>query len=38
LRDVIEPLAVAQQVKQDTVGAKAAATRVQFFAMRNMRT
>jgi alpha-D-ribose 1-methylphosphonate 5-triphosphate synthase subunit PhnG len=38
LRDVVEPLAAAQQAKRDAVAAKAAATRVQFFAMRNMRT
>ena len=38
LRDVIEPLAADQQAKRDAVAAKAAATRVQFFAMRNMRT
>jgi alpha-D-ribose 1-methylphosphonate 5-triphosphate synthase subunit PhnG len=35
---MIEPLAVTQQARRDTVAAKAAATRVQFFAMRNMRT
>jgi alpha-D-ribose 1-methylphosphonate 5-triphosphate synthase subunit PhnG len=38
LEEVIEPLAVAQQARRDAVAAKAAATRVQFFAMRNMRT
>lgn len=38
LHDVIEPLAADQQAKRDAVAAKAAATRVQFFAMRNMRT
>jgi alpha-D-ribose 1-methylphosphonate 5-triphosphate synthase subunit PhnG len=38
LEDVIEPLAVTQQARRDTVAAKAAATRVQFFAMRNMRS
>jgi alpha-D-ribose 1-methylphosphonate 5-triphosphate synthase subunit PhnG len=38
LRDIIEPLAAAQQEKREAVAAKAAATRVQFFAMRNMRT
>jgi alpha-D-ribose 1-methylphosphonate 5-triphosphate synthase subunit PhnG len=38
MRDVVEPLAAAQQAKRDAVAAKAAATRVQFFAMRNMRT
>jgi alpha-D-ribose 1-methylphosphonate 5-triphosphate synthase subunit PhnG len=34
---VIKPLAAAQQARRDAVAAKAAATRVQFFAMRNMR-
>jgi alpha-D-ribose 1-methylphosphonate 5-triphosphate synthase subunit PhnG len=38
LRDVVEPLAAVQQAERDVVAAKAAATRVQFFAMRNMRT
>jgi alpha-D-ribose 1-methylphosphonate 5-triphosphate synthase subunit PhnG len=38
LRDVVEPLAKKQEAKRSTVAAKAAATRVQFFAMRNMRT
>ena len=38
MHDVIEPLAAAQQARRDAVAAKAAATRVQFFAMRNMRT
>ena len=38
LDDVIEPLAAAQQARRDAVAAKAAATRVQFFAMRNMRS
>ena len=38
LEDVIEPLAAAQQARRDAVAAKAAATRVQFFAMRNMRS
>ncbi len=38
LEDVIEPLAQMQQARRDAVAAKAAATRVQFFAMRNMRT
>lgn len=38
LRDVVEPLAAEQKAKRDAVAAKAAATRVQFFAMRNMRT
>ena len=37
LEDVIEPLASMQQARRDGVAAKAAATRVQFFAMRNMR-
>jgi alpha-D-ribose 1-methylphosphonate 5-triphosphate synthase subunit PhnG len=38
LRDVVEPLAALQQAERETVAAKAAGTRVQFFAMRNMRT
>jgi len=38
LQDVIEPLAAEQQARRNAVAAKAAATRVQFFAMRNMRT
>ncbi len=38
MRDVVEPLAAVQQAKRHAVAAKAAATRVQFFAMRNMRT
>ena len=38
LEDVIEKLAAAQQARRDAVAAKAAATRVQFFAMRNMRS
>ena len=38
LDDVVEPLAAAQQARRDSVAAKAAATRVQFFAMRNMRS
>ena len=38
LQDLIEPLAAAQQAKRDAVAARAAATRVQFFAMRNMRS
>ena len=37
LTDVVEPLAAAQQVEARCDGAKAAATRVQFFAMRKMR-
>ena len=37
LQQVIEPLAQAQQGQRDAVAAKAAATRVEFFAMRNMR-
>jgi alpha-D-ribose 1-methylphosphonate 5-triphosphate synthase subunit PhnG len=37
LDEVIEPLAATQQARRDAVAAKAAATRVQFFAMRNMR-
>src|SRR5271166_3210541 len=38
LAQVIEPLAATQQARRDAVAAKAAATRVQFFAMRTMRT
>ena len=38
MEDVIEPLALAQQARRGAVAAKAAATRVQFFAMRNMRS
>jgi alpha-D-ribose 1-methylphosphonate 5-triphosphate synthase subunit PhnG len=38
LTTVIEPLAAAQQAGRDATAEKAAATRVQFFAMRNMRT
>ena len=38
LNDVIEPLAALQQARRNDVSAKAAATRVQFFAMRNMRS
>jgi alpha-D-ribose 1-methylphosphonate 5-triphosphate synthase subunit PhnG len=38
LHEVIEPLAATQQARRDEVAAKAAATRVEFFAMRNMRT
>ena len=38
LRHVIEPLAAAQAARRDAIAAKAAATRVQFFAMRNMRS
>jgi alpha-D-ribose 1-methylphosphonate 5-triphosphate synthase subunit PhnG len=37
LAAVIEPLAAVQQTRRDATAAKAAATRVQFFAMRNMR-
>ncbi len=37
LEELIEPLAAAQQAKREAVAAKAAATRVQFLAMRNMR-
>jgi alpha-D-ribose 1-methylphosphonate 5-triphosphate synthase subunit PhnG len=37
LTQLIEPLVAMQQVQRDDVAAKAAATRVQFFAMRNMR-
>lgn len=35
---VIAPLAAAQQSRRAATAAKAAATKVQFFAMRNMRT
>jgi alpha-D-ribose 1-methylphosphonate 5-triphosphate synthase subunit PhnG len=38
LATLIEPLAAAQQAGRDATAAKAAATRVQFFAMRNMRS
>src|SRR5215472_15391640 len=38
LVELIEPLSAAQQTRRETMSAKAAATRVQFFAMRNMRT
>lgn len=38
LYQVVEPLARQQQARRDGTAAKAAATRVQFFAMRNMRT
>jgi alpha-D-ribose 1-methylphosphonate 5-triphosphate synthase subunit PhnG len=38
LADVIEPLVERQQARRDTTAAKAAATRVQFFAMQNMRS
>jgi alpha-D-ribose 1-methylphosphonate 5-triphosphate synthase subunit PhnG len=37
LEQVIAPLAATQRARRDAVAAKAAATRVQFFAMRNMR-
>ena len=37
LAAVVEPLATMQQARRDATAAKAAATRVQFFAMRNMR-
>jgi alpha-D-ribose 1-methylphosphonate 5-triphosphate synthase subunit PhnG len=36
--EVIEPLAAAQQQRRAGIAGKAAATRVQFFAMQNMRT
>jgi alpha-D-ribose 1-methylphosphonate 5-triphosphate synthase subunit PhnG len=36
--DVIEKLATAQAAGREAVAQKAAATKVQFFAMRNMRT
>lgn len=35
---VIEPLAEVQQARRAEIAAKAAATKVQFFAMRNMRS
>ena len=35
--NVIAPLAEAQQLRRTTIASKAAATKVQFFAMRNMR-
>src|SRR5215472_11246119 len=38
LLDVVEPLAELQRTRRDEIAGKAAATRVQFFAMRNMRT
>jgi alpha-D-ribose 1-methylphosphonate 5-triphosphate synthase subunit PhnG len=38
LERVITPLAASQQDRRDAISAKAAATRVEFFAMRNMRT
>jgi alpha-D-ribose 1-methylphosphonate 5-triphosphate synthase subunit PhnG len=38
MADVIEPLSDAQQGRRHITAAKAAATRVQFFAMRNMRS
>ena len=38
LEEVIEPLTVEQQTRREASSAKAAATRVQFFAMRNMRS
>ena len=37
LTDIVEPLAAMQQAERNAIAAKAAATRVQFFAMRNMR-
>jgi alpha-D-ribose 1-methylphosphonate 5-triphosphate synthase subunit PhnG len=38
LTGVVKPLAATQQASREATAAKAAATRVQFFAMRNMRT
>jgi len=35
---LIEPLANKQRAQREDIAAKAAATKVQFFAMRNMRT
>lgn len=37
LRDLVEPLAAQQETRRNDTAGKAAATRVQFFAMRNMR-
>ena len=37
LRQVIEPLAELQEARRAEIAARASATRVQFFAMRNMR-
>ncbi len=37
-RDVIAPLDTAQRSRRTTIAGKAEATKVQFFAMRNMRT
>src|SRR5690348_16001163 len=37
LQEVIEPLAALQAARRAEIASKAAATRVQFFAMRNMR-
>jgi alpha-D-ribose 1-methylphosphonate 5-triphosphate synthase subunit PhnG len=37
LRQVIEPLAELQEARRANIAAKASATRVQFYAMRNMR-
>jgi alpha-D-ribose 1-methylphosphonate 5-triphosphate synthase subunit PhnG len=38
LADLIAPLAAAQQVQRQALAARAAATRVQFFALQTMRT
>lgn len=38
IEELIEPLAACQQAQRDAIAGKAAATRVQFFAMRNMRS
>ena len=38
LENLIEPLAAVQRARRDATAAKAAATRVQFFAMQNMRS
>jgi alpha-D-ribose 1-methylphosphonate 5-triphosphate synthase subunit PhnG len=35
---VVQPLAEAQKARRDAIAAKAAATKVQFFAMQTMRT
>jgi len=38
LENLIEPLATLQRARREATAAKAAATRVQFFAMQNMRS
>jgi alpha-D-ribose 1-methylphosphonate 5-triphosphate synthase subunit PhnG len=37
MHEVIEPLAARQMARRAEIASKATATRVQFFAMRNMR-